>query len=121
MLQQDRGDLFRERLDKIDMAAADDKTDRVENHVVGKDRAHVVGMRAGAPHQSLDVEDDALTDGALEIIGADRGGDDKVAHEHAVEFAFLVASADDPAREQSPIDLRRSVRRPASRAGSDRG
>ena len=67
------------------------------------------GVRAGAPHQSLDVEDDALTDGALEIVGADLSGDDKVAHEHAVEFAFLVASANDPAREQSPIDLRRSV------------
>ena len=54
-------------------------------------------MRAGAAHQRLDVEDDALTDGALEIISADLGGDDKVAHEHAVEFAFLVASANDPA------------------------
>ena len=67
------------------------------------------GVRAGAPHQSLDIEHDALTDGALEIIGADRGRDDEVAHKHAVELAFLVASADDPAREQSPIDLRRSV------------
>ena len=66
-------------------------------------------MRAGATHQSLDIEDDALTDAALEIIGADRGGDDEVTHEHAVEFAFLVASANDAARQQSPIDFRRSV------------
>ena len=66
-------------------------------------------MRAGPPHQSLDLEDDALMDGALEIIGADLRRDDEVAHEHAVEFAFVVPSADDTAREQSPIDLRRSV------------
>ena len=108
--KQDRSDLFGERLDKIDMAAADhDQADGVENDVVGENRAHVVGMRAGAPHQSLDIEDDALTDGALEIIGADRGGNDEVTHEHAVEFAFLVTSADEAARQQSPIDFRRSV------------
>ena len=30
-------------------------------------------------------------------------------HEHAIKFAFMVASANEPAREKSPIDLRRSV------------
>src|ERR1700722_8950639 len=109
MLQEDRSDLFGERLDKIDMAAPDHQTYGVKNQVVGKNRTHVVGMRAGATHQSLDVEDDALTDGAFEIIGADPGGDDKVTHEHAVEFAFMLASPDDPTRQQSPINLRRRV------------
>ncbi len=41
-LQHERGDLFREGLDKIDMAAADDEPDRIEDDVVGKDRSHVV-------------------------------------------------------------------------------
>src|SRR6185437_2075566 len=102
-------ELFRKRLDEIDMAAPDHETDGVENQVVGKDRAHVVRVRAAAPHQRLDIEDDALADGALEIISADLSGDDKVAHEHAVEFALLVASANNPSRQQPPIDLRRSV------------
>ena len=48
-------------------------------------------------------------DGALEFVGADLSGDDKVTHEHAIDFGLLVASADDPASEQSPIDLRRGV------------
>ena len=91
------------------MAAPHDQPDGVENDVVGENRAHIVGMRAGATHQRLDIEDDALTDGTLEIIGADRGGNDEVAHEHAVEFAFLIAPANEAARQQSPIDFRRSV------------
>ena len=48
-------------------------------------------------------------DAALEIIRADLRRDDEVTHEHAVEFALVVASANDTASEQSPIDLRRSV------------
>src|SRR5271168_4989647 len=91
------------------MPASDDKPDHVEDQVVGKDRTHVVRVRAGPPHQSLDLENDALLDPALEIIRADLRRDDEVTHEHAVEFAFFVAPADDPASEQSPIDLLRSV------------
>ena len=75
--------------------------------------AVVVGVRAGATHESFDVEDDALTDGTLEIIGADRGGNDEVMHEHTVEFAFLVASPNKTARQQPPIDFRRGVRLPS--------
>ena len=77
-------------------------------------------MRAGAAHQSLDVEDDALTDGALEIVSADLGGDDKVAHEHAIEFAFVVASANDPARQQVANRSSAKRRGPASHGESDR-
>ena len=66
-------------------------------------------MRACAADQRLDVEGDALLGAALEIIGADLGFDDKIAHEHAVEFAFLLASADEAARQQPPVDLGRSV------------
>src|SRR5579871_341482 len=109
VLQYERRHLFRERLDKIDMASADDELDRVDDKVVGKDRAHVVRLRAGTPHQRLDFEHDTLMDAALEIICADLRGDDEVAHEHAVEFTLVVASANDAASEQSPIDLRRSV------------
>ena len=71
VLQQDRGDLFRERLNKIDMAAPDDEADRVQDHVVGENRTHIVRVRAGAAHQSLNIEDDALTEGAFEIVSAD--------------------------------------------------
>ena len=110
MPQHDRGDLLGERLDEIDMAAADDESDRVEDDVVGEDRAHVFRMRAGAPHQSLDLERHALLGMALEIIGADLRLNDEVAHEHPVDLAFGVASADDSASEQPPIDLRRGVR-----------
>ena len=60
MLQHDLGDLFGEGLDKFDMAAADDESDRVEDDVVGEDRAHVVRVRAGPSHQSFDLEKDAL-------------------------------------------------------------
>ena len=88
------------------MAAPDDQTDRVENDVVGENGTHIVGMRAAATHESLDVEDNALTDGTFEIVCPDRGGNNEVMHEHAVEFAFLVASADEAARQQSPIDFR---------------
>src|SRR5262249_42775446 len=108
MLQKDRGNLFGERLDEIDVAAADHEADGVENDVVGENRPHVVRVGSGAAHHGVDVEDDALTDGALEIIGADRRRNDEVAHEHAVEFAVLVAAANEAARQQSPIDFRRS-------------
>src|SRR4029077_9179531 len=91
MPQKDRGDLLGERLDKIDMAAPDHEADGVENDVVGENRPHVVRVRSGAAHHSLDVEDDALTDRTLEIIGADGSGNDEVVHEHTVEFAFLVS------------------------------
>src|ERR1700677_77719 len=109
MLQEDRSDLFRERLDKIDMAAPHDQANGVENDVVGENRAHSIGVRAGATHESLDVEDDPLTDGTLEIIGADRGGNDEIIHEHTVEFASRVAPPNEPARQQSPINFGRNV------------
>src|SRR5690348_1089992 len=48
VLQENRGDLFGEGLDKIDMAAPDHEPDRVENQVIGEDRPHVSAMRAGA-------------------------------------------------------------------------
>ncbi len=116
MPQHDRSDVLGQGLDKIDMAATDDKPNRVEDDVVGEDRAHIVRLRAGASHQGLDVEDYPLLQAALEIIGANLRGNDKVAHEHPVDLSFGVAPADDPASEQSPIDLCRRVRaRPFTR------
>ncbi len=108
--EHDRGDLLGESLDEVDMAAADDKPNRIEDDVVGEDRAHVFRVRAGSAHQSFDLEHHALLGVALEIIGADLRVNDEVTHEHPVDLAFGVASADDAASKQPPIDLRRSVR-----------
>ena len=66
-------------------------------------------MCAGAPHQSLDLERHPLLCLPLEIISADLRLNDEVAHEHPVQIALGIASADDSASEQPPIDLRRAV------------
>ena len=110
MLQHDLGDVLGECLDKFDVAAADDELNRVEDNVVGEDRAHVIRVRAGPSHQSFDLEEYALLRVALEIISADLGRNDEITHEHPIDVAFDVATADDPASEQPPIDLRRSIR-----------
>ena len=110
MPQYDRGDLLGESLDKIDMAAADDETNRVENDVIGKDRAHVVGVRAGASHQSFDLEQYALLRVAFGFISADLRRNDEITHENPIDFALDVASANDSTSEQPPVDLRRGVR-----------
>ena len=67
------------------MAAPRHEPDRVEDHVVGKNRAHVVGMRVDPPHRRVDIETDALLAAALVRIGADVGRRDEVADEDDVE------------------------------------
>ncbi len=79
------------------MAAAYDKSNGVEDDVIGEDRAHIFRVRAGSPHQSFDLEGDALLYMPLEIIGADLRLNDKITHEHPVELALGVASADNAA------------------------
>ena len=102
-------DLLRKGLHELHVAAPDGEPDRVQNDVVGEDRAHVVGVTRGAAHRDLDVEHDPLRRDALEIVGADMGVNHEVADKNVVDLALVIPAADDAAGEQPPVDFRRPV------------
>ncbi len=84
--QHDGGHRLGECLNELMMALRSNDPDRVENHVVGENRAHIREVAAGAPNQRLDVERNALAPAPLEIIGANVGLDNEIAHENAIEI-----------------------------------
>src|SRR5271168_4382886 len=74
MPEHDLGHVLGDGLDEIDMPAPGHQANGVEDHIVGEDRAHVVGAGRGARHQSLDIEHDALRAPMLALVGAEVRG-----------------------------------------------
>ena len=70
MPQHALGEALGDRLDQLDMAAGEDHFDRVHDHVIGEDRAHVVGA-VDAGHVRFDVEAHALRMAVFVSVGAD--------------------------------------------------
>ena len=93
MLQHDRGDRLGDGLDEVDMAAAEDDPDGVEDDVVGDDGAQVVGVGGGAGDGGVDVEQQTLACPALVRVGADLRGRQEIVDEDRVVGRPAPASA----------------------------
>ena len=74
------GEPLRHGLHEFDMAARQDHFDRVHDHVIGEDAAHVVGAR-DPRDLDIDVEAHALRMSVLVPIGADGDRQDEIAHD----------------------------------------
>ena len=85
MLEDHGGDILGDGLDEVDVAASDDEPDRIQDHVVGENRAHVVGVSDSARDRGLDIEENALLGAPLVRISADLGCGEEIAQEDDVK------------------------------------